>query len=156
MGRKSKYESNVKPYLSQIEMWKKTGATDEQIAKQLDIHIDTFCEYKKKYSEFSEVLKKGKDVFVAELKNSLASLCFKHKLEKKIIRKRQTVDGETVTHTEIVQIDVDPSPVAINMMLKNVDRDGKWSDNPQGMSLREQELELKRLEMELNNIGAIE
>ena len=61
-----------------------------------------------------------------------------------------------MTHTEIVQIDVDPSHVAINMMLKNVDRDGKWSDNPQGMSLREKELELKRLEMELNNIGAIE
>lgn len=156
MGRKSKYEEYVKPYLEQIATWKKNGATDEQIAKQLGISKDTFIEYKKKYPEFSDALKKSKDIFVAELKNSLASLCFKHKLEKKIIRKRQTVDGETVTHTEIVQIDVDPSPVAINMMLKNVDRDGKWSDNPQGMSLREQELELKRLEMELNNIGPIE
>lgn len=153
---KSKYEEFVKPYLEQIETWKKTGATDEQIAKQLGISKVTLYEYVKKHSELSERLKKGKDIFVAELKNSLASLCFKHKLEKKIIRKRQTVDGETVTHTEIVQIEVDPSPVALNMMLKNVDRDGKWSDNPQGMSLREQELELKRLEIELNNIEVIE
>lgn len=153
---KSKYEEFVKPYLEQIETWKKTGATDEQIAKQLGISKVTLYEYVKKHSELSERLKKGKAVFVAELKNSLASLCFRHKLEKKIIRKRQTVDGETVTHTEIVQIEVDPSPVALNMMLKNVDRDGKWSDNPQGMSLREQELELKRLEIELNNIEVIE
>lgn len=153
---KSKYEEFVKPYLEQIETWKKTGATDEQIAKQLGISKVTLYEYVKKHSELSERLKKGKDIFVAELKNSLASLCFRHKLEKKIIRKRQTVDGETVTHTEIVQIEVDPSPVALNMMLKNVDRDGKWSDNPQGMSLREQELELKRLEIELNNIEVIE
>ena len=153
---KSKYDEYVKPYLEQIETWKKTGATDEQIAKQLGISKVTLYEYVKKHSELSERLKKGKDIFVAELKNSLASLCFKHKLEKKIIRKRQTVDGETVTHTEIVQIEVDPSPVALNMMLKNVDRDGKWSDNPQGMSLREQELELKRLEIELNNIEVIE
>ena len=153
---KSKYDEYVKPYLEQIETWKKTGATDEQIAKQLGISKVTLYEYVKKHSELSERLKKGKAVFVAELKNSLASLCFRHKLEKKIIRKRQTVDGETVTHTEIVQIEVDPSPVALNMMLKNVDRDGKWSDNPQGMSLREQELELKRLEIELNNIEVIE
>ncbi|MBQ2582236.1 MAG: transposase [Ruminococcus sp.] len=149
---KSKYDEYVKPYLEQIEIWKKNGATDEQIAKNLGISKVTFYEYVKKHSELSERLKKSKEVFVAELKNSLATLCFKHKLEKKIIRKRQTADGDTVTNTEIVQIEVDPSPVAINMLLKNIDREGKWSDNPQGQSLREQELELKKMMIELENI----
>lgn len=153
---KSKYEEFVKPYLKEIESWKRTGSTDEQIAKNLGVSVNTFNEYKKKYREFSESLKKGRSHAVADLKSELWDLAHKHTLKTKKIYIRNNADGSESKFTEITEKEIDSSPIAINMLLKNIDRDGKWSDNPQGMSLREQELELKRLEMELNNIGPIE
>ena len=153
---KSKYEELVKPYLKEIESWKRTGSTDEQIAKNLGIAKVTLYDYKNKHPELSERLKKGKEHAVADLKSELWELAHKHTLKTKKIYIRNNADGSESKFTEITEKEIDSSPIAINMLLKNIDRDGKWSDNPQGISLREQELELKRLEMELNNIGAIE
>lgn len=58
-GRLSKYESEWKDKLIVIEGWAKDGLTDEQIAKNMGISTSTLYEWKKKYSEFSESLKKG-------------------------------------------------------------------------------------------------
>ena len=55
---KSKYFTHVEPKLELIEGWAMDGLTDEQIANKLGIHISTFYDYKNKYSEFSESLKK--------------------------------------------------------------------------------------------------
>lgn len=54
-----------------VRGWAKDGLTDEQIAKNLGIAVDTFYRYKNKYSEFSEVLKKGKEVSDYEVENAL-------------------------------------------------------------------------------------
>ena len=48
--------------LTLIEGWARDGLTDEQIAHNMGIAYSTFYEWKKKYSEFSNVLKKGKEV----------------------------------------------------------------------------------------------
>jgi len=71
MGRKSKYETIVKPKLCLIEAWCRDGATDETIAKKLEIALSTFYDYKKKYSEFSESLKKNKEYVDTEVEKSL-------------------------------------------------------------------------------------
>ena len=55
---KSKYETHVKDKLILIEGWARDGLTEAQIAKNLGISIDTFYTYKKKYTEFFEVLKR--------------------------------------------------------------------------------------------------
>lgn len=68
---KSKYESNVKCKLKLIEGWCRDGLTDAQIAKNLGISIDSFYTYKKKYVEFSDTLKKGKEVVDYEVENAL-------------------------------------------------------------------------------------
>lgn len=47
--------------------------TDEQIAKNIGITVSTFYEWKKKYSEISESLKKGKEVVDYEVENALLS-----------------------------------------------------------------------------------
>lgn len=67
---KSKWET-VKDKLILVEGWARDGLTDEQIANNLAISIDTFYKYKKKYPEFSESLKRGKEVVDYEVENAL-------------------------------------------------------------------------------------
>ena len=67
---KSKWEE-VKDKLILVEGWARDGLTDEQIANNLNISTTTFYEYKNKYPEFSESLKKGKDYIDYEVENAL-------------------------------------------------------------------------------------
>lgn len=67
---KSKWD-DVKEKLSLVENWAKDGLIDKDIAAKLGISEDTFYEYKKKYPEFSESLKKGKEVIDYEVENAL-------------------------------------------------------------------------------------
>ena len=68
---KSKWETHVKDRLIEVEGWARNGLTDEQIAKNLGISIQTFYTYKEKYLEFFESLKKGKEVVDTEVENAL-------------------------------------------------------------------------------------
>lgn len=67
---KSKW-NKVKDKLVLVEGWARDGLTDEQIANNLGIATSTFYEYKKNYVEFSETLKKGKEVVDYEVENAL-------------------------------------------------------------------------------------
>lgn len=67
---KSKWEQ-VKDKLILVEGWARDGLTDEQIAENLGISKDTFYQYKKKYPDFSDSLKKGKEVVDFEVENAL-------------------------------------------------------------------------------------
>jgi len=51
-SKPTKYDKNVKHRLDEIKQWITDGWTDEQMATELDLHITTFYEYKKKYPEF--------------------------------------------------------------------------------------------------------
>lgn len=70
-GRPSKYETHVLPRMIEIEGWARDGLIDEQIAKNLGVAYSTFMTYKKKYSELSEALKRGKEVVDREVENAL-------------------------------------------------------------------------------------
>lgn len=67
---KSKWEQ-VKDKLILIEGWARDGLTDEQIAEKLGISKDTFYQYKKKYPDFSDSLKKGKEIVDYQVENAL-------------------------------------------------------------------------------------
>lgn len=54
-----------------LKAWARDGLTDEDIAKKMDIAPSTLYEWKKKYSEISESLKRGKDVADIIVENSL-------------------------------------------------------------------------------------
>lgn len=68
---KSKYETHVKDKLILVEGWARDGLTLEQIAKNLGISKDTLYSYKNKYSDFSDALKKGREVVDYEVENAL-------------------------------------------------------------------------------------
>ena len=69
---KGKYEYWLSPDgLLLLEAYARDGLTDEQIAKNLDITPSTLYEWKRRYSEISEALKKGKEVVDIEVENAL-------------------------------------------------------------------------------------
>lgn len=57
--------------LLKLEAWARDGLTDEQIAHNMGIASGTLYEYKKKYPEISESLKRGKEVVDIAVENAL-------------------------------------------------------------------------------------
>lgn len=54
-----------------IEGWARDGLTDEQIADNIGIAASTLYDWKNKYPEVSESLKKGKEVVDRQVENAL-------------------------------------------------------------------------------------
>jgi len=65
-GRKGKYNTHVQPFLDEILQWKKEGMKEAAIAAKLGVSVSSFELYKKQFSEFSEVIKRG-DIKIAEI-----------------------------------------------------------------------------------------
>ena len=114
-GRPSKYLSHVKPKLELVEAWARDGLTDEQIAGNLGISRDSFIEYKKQYSEFSDILNRGKEVVDYEVEGKLLQRAMGYEYEEKTQEYR---DGELIT-TKIVTKQVAPDVAAQIFWLKN-------------------------------------
>ena len=57
--------------LTLISGWARAGLNNEQIAKNIGVNISTFYAWQKKHEEFSEVLKKSKEVADFEVENAL-------------------------------------------------------------------------------------
>lgn len=72
VGRKSKYDDFIdRKGLVLVEGWARDGLTDVQIAKNIGIQQSTFYDWKLKHVEFSEALKRSKDVADYEVENAL-------------------------------------------------------------------------------------
>ena len=54
-----------------VEGWARDGLTDVQIAEKIGISKQTFYDWKKKYIDFSDSLKRGKEVVDREVENAL-------------------------------------------------------------------------------------
>ena len=116
---KSKYFTHVEPKLTLIEGWARDGLTDEQIAKNLGIGIRTFYEYKSKYPQFSQSLKKGKEIVDYEVENALLKRALGYEYDE--------VTYENGEETKRVTKQVVPDTTAIIFWLKNR-RPDKWRD----------------------------
>lgn len=123
---KSKYETDVKPRLVEIEAWKRDGLTDEQIFKNLGISRDTFYKYKEKYSDFSEAIKKGKEVADIEVENALFKRAIGYKY-KEVIKEVKEIDGKKSTYVKEVIKEM-PGDVAAQIFWLKNRKSNKWKD----------------------------
>ena len=141
-GRKNAYETIIKPRFDDILKWLRSGATEEQICKNLGISQQTFYKYKQENTEFSEFLIKGRQNLVEQLRGALIkkALGFDY-AESKVTTK--IVDGKEQTTTEITTKAALPDVAALNLCLKNYDSEN-WANDPQALKLKEKELELKQ------------
>lgn len=148
MGRKSKYETHVKPFLSEIQEWYQL-LNEEQIAKKLGISVASFENYKKQYPELKEVLQNGKQTLIEDLKQSLKkkALGFKYKEKKTYIKE---VDGQRVKIIEEYEKYAQPDTGAIHLLLKNLD--GTWRNDDQAtVDMKREKLELEKQKAENDN-----
>lgn len=134
MSRPSKYdELKEQGLLTRAEGWARDGLTDEQIATNIGIVPSTLYEWKKKYEEFSEVLKKGKDLVDREVENALLKRALGYKYDETTYEQVAVKDGEgkVIGHrmeaTKIVTKEVHPDTTAQIFWLKNR-KPEEWRD----------------------------
>ena len=83
-GRKSAYETKIRPHFPEI-LQMCESMTDKQISDSLGVAYSTFLKYKAEKKEFAEVLKKGRQNLVSELKGVLIKRAKGYDYEEKKI-----------------------------------------------------------------------
>lgn len=127
---KSKYKNDFPKIVEKLRTEK--GLTEKEIAKSINVSVQTLEEYKKKYPKFLEAIKKGKEFSIREVENKLFERCMGSKrIEQKAFKcKDVTFDnGKRIEKERIevvdIQIEDSPSDTAIIFYLCNMAPD-KW------------------------------
>ena len=104
-----------------LEAWSRNGLTDEQVAKKMGVSASTLYEWKKKYPEISESLKKGKEVVDFEVENALLKRALGYKYTettRELMKNKQSGKMELMV-TKTVEKEVVPDTTAQIFWLKN-------------------------------------
>lgn len=112
--------------LTLLEGWARDGLTDEQLAEKMGINRATLYDWKKKYPNISDVLKKGKEIVDIQVENALLKRALGYDYQEEKIEKSDK-DGVKVTQT---LKHVPPDTTAQIFWLKNR-RPDKWRDKPE-------------------------
>ena len=137
-GRKSKYETDVLPYIDDIKKAVEAGATLEEIAAGLGIAKSTLCKYKNEKKELKDAFARGRGVIVFDIKAALLkkALGYEYKEKKTVARLNQKHQP--------------PSETACNMLLRNYDKE--WRENDKATSnMKQQKLDLEKAIAKANN-----
>lgn len=167
-GRKSKYETHVKPRLPEIMEMCRT-MTETQIAESLGIGASTFQYYKTEFPELVDCLKKGRQNLVSELRSALIKKAKGYDYtETKVVTEDvkwptelyealldagfsvKEIEQARIVRTEVYKKQAAPDVAALNLALKNYDSEN-WANDPQSLELKKRELELKEKQIEANN-----
>jgi AcrR family transcriptional regulator len=149
-GRKSIYETQIKPHLDEIRRAIENGATVAEIAAALDVAESTLYKYKSEKAELMAAFARGRASIVIDIRAALLkkALGYEYQEKKQYIKKDD--DGESVTYTEITTKHQPPSETAGAMLLRNYDDNWLDKDNLT-MELKRQEMELRKAMAESNN-----
>lgn len=127
---KGKYHDWLTPEgLLKIQGWARDGLTDKEIAEKIGISKQTFYDWQKKFPDFSDSIKKNKEVADRSVEDALFRKATGYKI-KEITRERQwnstTNKYELVTVKE-VEKEVAPETTAQIFWLKNR-KPNEWRD----------------------------
>ncbi|MCC0638371.1 helix-turn-helix domain-containing protein [Clostridioides sp. ES-S-0001-02] len=122
-----------------VEGWAKDGLIDGQIAANMGISISTLYDWKKKYPEFSESLKDGKEVVDKQVENALLKRALGYFYDEITYK-----DGKEVKR---VTKHVLPDTTAQIFWLKNR-KPEVWQNDPHRVINNKEALELRKKELE--------
>ncbi len=121
---KGKYQEWLTPEgLLKIEGWARDGLTDEQISRNMGISVATLYNWKAKYLEILEALKKGKEVVDRQVENALLKRALGYEYEEV----KEKYECNVLTERTVTKKEVVPDTTAQIFWLKNRLRE-KWSD----------------------------
>lgn len=101
--------------LLKLEDWARKGLTDEQISYNMGITAKTLYEWKKKYSNICESLKKGKEVVDIQVENALLKRALGYSYVETKIKKEY---GEITEEINVTK-EIPPDPTSAIFWLKN-------------------------------------
>lgn len=136
MARKSKYDPDITPEIA--EQYARDGLTNDEIAQKLGISTSTLYNWQKKYVEFLEALKKGKQVVDAKVEKALLKRALGYDYEEIKV----TVNESGQKRVEKTKKQVKPDTTAQIFWLKNRLPD-KWRDKHE-------------IDQNINNITGVE
>ena len=139
---RDKYTTHVKPFLEQIKDLKAHGATERQIANELNISYASFNNYKEKHKELKDVLLDANEKLVSDIKGTLyrrATGYFVNEEKKTIINDS---NGNMTEKKEVTQKYITPDVGDAVILLKNYD-DTLVKDDKETRDRKKKELELK-------------
>lgn len=119
---KGKYEKWLEPDgLQLLGAWARDGLTDEQIAKNMGICRDTLIQWKKRFPDISDTLKRGKEVVDVEVENALLKRALGYSTTE--VTRERALNPETgkveLAVTKAVTKEVPPDTTAQIFWLKN-------------------------------------
>lgn len=130
---KGKYEYWLtKEGITLLGGWARNGLTDQEIADKINISRSTLSEWKVKFPDIADALKKNKEIFDFEVEAALNELAIgRAKTSRQILDyTRDPMTGEMVITKETRIIEqVPPNVGALIFWLKNRKPD-VWRDNP--------------------------
>lgn len=142
-----------------LKGWARNGLKDTLIAKNMGITAKTLYEWKNKYSDIREALKKGKEPADIEVEDALFKAAIGYyvtvKEPIKVKTKKQLKDKGTIEeeHVEFIEKEtyIPPNPTAIIFWLKNRKPEA-WRDRP--MSAKDKkEMELMQARIDALTAG---
>lgn len=149
-GRKSKYESEIKPFIEDIRKAVAAGATIKEIAAAFNVAESTIHKYRTQYKELNDAFARGRSKVIIEVKAALLkkALGFSYEEEKRVGRKDK--NGENIILVEKYNRYSPPSETAAAMLLRNYDKDWRDTDSTSA-AIRQQEHDLRKAIAEANN-----
>ena len=125
---KGKYADWLTPEgLLKIEGWARDGLIDEQIAQNIGIRAATLYEWKKRFPQFSEALKRGKEVVDRQVESALLKRALGYEYEEI----KEKFEGGVLIERTVTKKEVVADTTAQIFWLKNRKPD-TWRDKPEG------------------------
>lgn len=161
-GAPSKYETHVRSRFSEITEWLEIGASEKEIYNNLGVSKDSWIEYKKKYTELSDLIKDSRKNPIIQIKKAMLkrAVGFQYEEKKVTTQKIELDDGGTMIPAKVIKTEITtktalPDVAAGLVLLQhwdlNDDGSSKWSRDPANRELKEKELKLKEKLAEENN-----
>lgn len=128
MAAKGKYHDWMTPEgLLKVEGWARDGLIDEQIAQNMGIRVTTLYDWKNRFPQFSEALKRGKEIVDLQVENALLKRALGYEYEEI----KEKFEGGVLTERTVTKKEVVADTTAQIFWLKNRKPD-TWRDKPEG------------------------
>ena len=135
---KGKYQLWLEPDgLTLLEGWARDGLTDEQIAEKIGCGVRTLYDWKNRFPQISQALKKGKEIVDIQVENALLKRALGYDYQEQRIEKSDK-DGTKIVQT-IHHVPADTT--AQIFWLKNR-RPDKWRDKPSEKTSEDMEVKV--------------
>ena len=118
--------------LKVVRGWARDGYSDIQIAKNIGISKSTFYDWKSRFPDFSDAIKKGRQPVIVDLEDALykSGLGFEYKeVVEEITRTGEGDNAVEIKHRREVTRYAQPNVTALIFALKNLKK-GKFKDRP--------------------------